>query len=100
MDTNIITRQLEALGNPTRLAVFRQLCKAGKTGLNVGNIRNIVDVPASTLSHHITRLVTSGLVSQTRKGRQLVCTANQNRMDELVMYLANECCGEDSSVWQ
>lgn len=99
METKAVCKQLEALANETRLAVFAQLCKVGKNGMNVGHINNIVAIPASTLSHHLNRLVNAGLVNQVRNGRHLVCTANQDKVDELVMHLATECCGEDSSIW-
>jgi ArsR family transcriptional regulator len=43
---------LEALGNPTRLAVYRILVRAGDEGIPVGKIQEQLDIPASTLSHH------------------------------------------------
>ena len=99
MKTSIIAGQLEALGNETRLAIYRALSEAGKTGLNVGKINEMIDIPASTLSHHINKLVNSGLVRRNRQGRSLICLAEQTEMDALVMYLADNCCGEDSAVW-
>jgi DNA-binding transcriptional ArsR family regulator len=99
MDTQSISKQMGALASETRLEIFRLLCNAGNTGLTVGKIKDIMDIPASTLSHHIAKLVAAGLVDQMRRQRSLVCTANQEQMDELVMYMANECCGPDSSIW-
>ena len=100
MDMNDAAIRLEALANITRLEVFQHLCDAGKTGLTVGEIKEKIEIPASTLSHHIGKLVAGGLVDQERHGRKLICTVKQGRMDDLVMYLANECCGEDSSIWE
>jgi len=50
-------KQLEALGNPTRLAIYRILIRRGQDGCPVGEIRKKLEVPASTLSHHIAKLV-------------------------------------------
>lgn len=99
MDTKDVARQLEALASETRLAIFRQLCEAGNTGLSVGKIKEKIDIHASTLSHHIAKLVNAGLVDQARNGRTLICTARQEQVDALVMYLANEYCGADSTIW-
>ena len=100
MDMNDAEKRLEALANVTRLEVFQYVCNAGKKGITVGEIKEKIDIPASTLSHHIGKLVAGGLVWQERHGRKLICTVNQVQMDELVMFLANECCGEDSSIWE
>ena len=91
--------QLEALGNTTRLEIFRDLVRAGQEGSPVGEIRDTLDIPASTLSHHISKLVHSGLVTQERVSRSLICRANFANMDALVLFLAHDCCAEDSSIW-
>ena len=99
MQINTVAKQLEALGNETRLAIYQGLCKVGENGINVGKINEMIDIPASTLSHHISKLVTSGLVKQKRDGRTLICSRDQEQMDALVMYLADNCCGDDSEIW-
>lgn len=99
MKQQTVANQLEAMGNPTRLAIYQQLVKAGDEGIKVGEIREIIDIPASTLSHHLTKLINSGLVNQSREGRALICRAEVEVMDALVMYLANNCCGDDSGIW-
>jgi len=91
--------QLEALGNKTRLAIYRDLVQAGSQGITVGEIRENIEIPASTLSHHISKLVRPGLISQERVSRSLVCRADFENMDSLIMFLANNCCSEDSSIW-
>ena len=60
-------KQLEALGNPTRLQVYRALVRAGPAGLPVGRLQEKLRVPASTLSHHLHRLILTGLVSRSVK---------------------------------
>src|SRR5690554_4704178 len=89
-----IARQLEALGNPTRLAAFRRLVRAGPDGLAVGGLQAALGIPASTLSHHLHRLVALDLVSQERQGTQLICRANFVAMNALVAFLSSECCAD------
>jgi DNA-binding transcriptional ArsR family regulator len=86
---------LESLGNETRLTLYRSLVRAGPKGLPVGRLKEKLDIPGSTLSHHIAHLVNAGLMSQSREGRVLRCTANFQSMRELVDYLAAECCDDD-----
>ena len=95
MDNQSAAIALESLGNPTRLALYRSLVRAGPNGLTVGTLREKLDVPGSTLSHHIAHLVSAGLMSQSREGRVLRCTANYHSMHELLNYLVDECCADD-----
>lgn len=88
-------KQLEALGNPTRLAVYRSLVQAGPEGSPVGDIRDELDIPASTLSHHIAKLVNTGLLTQERDSRSLVCRVDYENMDELMAFLVRNCCTEE-----
>jgi ArsR family transcriptional regulator len=91
--------KLEALGNATRLEIFRDLVRAGSEGSPVGEIRDKLDIPASTLSHHISKLVHTGLVTQERVSRSLICRADFNNMESLVLFLAQNCCADDSEIW-
>ena len=84
--------QLEALGNPTRLKLYRTLVRAGHEGLPVGSIQEKLAIPGSTLSHHLKRLVDTGLVMQERQATTLICRAHYPGMDALVGYLVDECC--------
>ncbi len=88
---------MEALGNETRLAVFTQLVPAGRAGLTVGEIQTRLGVPASTLSHHLARLIQVGLVGQERQGRKLICRANYQRMDGVLQFLTRNCCAADGA---
>jgi ArsR family transcriptional regulator len=86
--------QLEAIGNPTRLQLYRTLVRAGDEGLPVGRIQDKLGIAASTLSHHLKRLVDTGLVTQERQATTLICRANYPGMDALIGYLADECCAD------
>jgi ArsR family transcriptional regulator, arsenate/arsenite/antimonite-responsive transcriptional repressor len=85
-------KQLEALGNPTRLQVYRMLVRAGDRGLPVGRLQERLGIAASTLSHHLHRLILTGLVTQERQATTLICRANYPAMDRLVGFLVDECC--------
>lgn len=91
-------RQLEALGNRTRLDVYRALVRAGHAGLVVGRLQERIGIPASTLSHHLKRLVETGLVTQERQGTALVCRAHYPAMHDLLGFLSDECCAEEAGA--
>ncbi|GGK43624.1 ArsR/SmtB family transcription factor [Salinarimonas ramus] len=90
--TTIIAKRLEALGNPTRLGIYRALVRAGDAGLAVGALQERLGTPASTLSHHLRTLVGVALVTQERHGTTLICRANYPVMNGLVAFLSEECC--------
>ena len=86
--------RLEALGNPTRLRIYRALVKAGDPGLPVGKLQSRLGVPPSTLSHHLKTLLIVGLITQERDATTLICRANYPVMRGLVGFLVDECCTE------
>src|SRR5258708_30244337 len=94
MNIETAAKQLEALGNPTRLQVYRALVRAGDAGLPVGRLQEKLGVAASTLSHHLHRLILTGLVSQERRSTVLICRANYPAMDQLLGFLSAECCAD------
>ena len=87
--------QLEALGNPTRLGIFRLLVQAGGQGIPVGEVQKRMKIPASTLSHHIAKLVQAGMVLQRRESRTLYCHADYQSMQRLIGFLVEKCCADD-----
>lgn len=86
--------RLEALGNPTRLQIYRTLMRAGDAGMPVGKLQTKLDLAASTLSHHLKALVTVGLVTQEREATTLLCRTNYDVMRGLIDFLAAECCAD------
>lgn len=94
MEIEIVARQLDALGNPTRLAIYRTLVRAGDDGLPVGDLQRTVSTAASTLSHHLGRLIDEGLVTQERRATTLICRTHYPAMDALIGFLADECCAD------
>lgn len=86
--------RLEALGNPTRLRIYRALVRAGEPGLPVGKLQSRLSIPGSTLSHHLKTLIIVGLITQQRDATTLICRANYAVMRGLVDFLVAECCAE------
>jgi DNA-binding transcriptional ArsR family regulator len=91
-------KQLEALGNVTRLRLYKALVRAGDEGLPVGHVQEKLHIAASTLSHHLHRLILTGLVTQERHATTLICRANYPAMDSLVGFLVDECCVDAGCV--
>lgn len=83
---------LQALGHDARLGLFRLLVQAGENGLNIGQIREHLDMPASTLAHHITTLVKANVITQTVNGRETINVANFKLVEQMADYLFNDCC--------
>lgn len=95
MDMVEAALRLEALGNPTRLSLYRALVKAGHGGLSVGECQQRLQIAASTLSFHLKALIHAGLVTQERQSRTLICRANYDVMNALVGFLVEECCVDE-----
>jgi ArsR family transcriptional regulator len=83
---------LAALGNRTRLRLYRLLVRAGDDGFNVGDLQRLLEVPPSTLAHHLATLARAGLVVQERRGREVISRADYPAMRALVGYLTEQCC--------
>ena len=97
MELDIAAKRLAELGNVTRLCIFRLLVKAGHQGLTVGEIQTHLEIPGSTLSHHINRLMQANLVRQQREGRILRCFAELNNVEDLASFLLAECCSLEAA---
>jgi DNA-binding transcriptional ArsR family regulator len=94
MNIHDTSARLEALGNPSRLLIFHTLVRAGQSGLTVGALQERIGIAASTLSHHVQKLVVVGLVSQERRSTTLICRANFAMMRDLVASLVQSCCAD------
>jgi ArsR family transcriptional regulator, arsenate/arsenite/antimonite-responsive transcriptional repressor len=83
---------LAALGQPTRIEIFRLLMRAEPDGLPAGSIAERIGCPHNTLSSHIGILARSGLIRGTRDGRSIVYRADIDGMRALIGFLVNDCC--------
>lgn len=92
MDLDTAADILGELGNPTRLSILRLLVRAGDEGLPVGEIQERIGIPASTLSHHISRLIRVELIEQRRDGRILQCRPRFEVLRDALSFVTAECC--------
>ncbi len=83
---------LAALGQSTRLAVFRLLVQKEPTGLSAGALAEAVGCPHNTLSSHIAILARAGLVKGNREGRTIMYRADAVGMRALIAFLVTDCC--------
>lgn len=86
-------KALRALSHDHRLAAYRALVQAGPEGLPVGQLRDALDLPAATLTAHLNQLRAAGLVSDEREGRVIRVRADYDRMNALLGFLTENCCG-------
>ena len=84
--------QLSALGHPVRLSILRYVVQQGSGGAAAGDIQGHVDLPASTLSHHLKRLVDGGLLTSRSEGTFHFYSADYPALRTLTNYLWEDCC--------
>lgn len=84
--------QLSALGHPVRLRILRFVVQAGTEGAAAGDIQSQVDLPASTLSYHLRRLVSTGLLTSRSEGTFHFYAAEYDALRGLTDYVWEDCC--------
>jgi DNA-binding transcriptional ArsR family regulator len=84
---------LAALAQDNRLDVFRLLVQAGPEGMPAGAVASALDLPPNTLTFHFDRLRMAGLVTVRREGRSMIYAAQYERMNTLLAFLTENCCG-------
>ena len=89
---------LSAMGTEPRLRIMQLLLSAHPDGLVVGDIQSELDIPNSTLSHHLEKLKNEGLVNVRRESTFLRYTANTEALQELLQFLYAECCTRNKAV--
>jgi ArsR family transcriptional regulator, arsenate/arsenite/antimonite-responsive transcriptional repressor len=87
-----------AMGTEPRLRIMQLLLTAHPEGLVVGDIQAELEIPNSTLSHHLEKLKSEGLVEVQREGTFLRCTANTDALQELLQFLYAECCTRNKAL--
>jgi ArsR family transcriptional regulator len=89
---------LAALGQPTRLEIFRLLMRAEPDGLSAGSIADTIGCPHNTLSSHLSILARPGLVRGTRDARSIIYRADIEGIRTLVAFLVTDCCDGHSEL--
>jgi ArsR family transcriptional regulator, arsenate/arsenite/antimonite-responsive transcriptional repressor len=89
---------MSAMGTEPRLRIMRLLLSAHPDGLVVGEIGDELDMPGSTLSHHLEKLKHEGLVVVRREGTFLRYSANADALKALLAFLYAECCSRNRAV--
>ena len=100
-DLEQITRyadMLAAMGTEPRLRIMQLLLTAHPEGMVVGDIGGELDIPSSTLSHHLDKLRNEDLVRVRREGTFLWYSANADALQELLGFLYAECCTRNNAV--
>ncbi len=87
-----------ALGQEVRLELVRRLLRAHPGGMVAGELQRAVDIPASTLSHHLDALERTGLIEQEREGRFLRYRASEGALRDLLAFMLEECCTSSQVV--
>jgi DNA-binding transcriptional ArsR family regulator len=87
-----------AMGTEARLRIMQLLLSAHPEGLVVGEIQEELDIPNSTLSHHLDKLRNEGLVNVRRESTFLRYTANTDVLQELLQFLYAECCTRNKAL--
>jgi ArsR family transcriptional regulator, arsenate/arsenite/antimonite-responsive transcriptional repressor len=84
--------QLGALGHPARLSILRYVVQGSAEGTPAGEIQAKLEIPGSTLSHHLERLASSGLLKARREGTFIYYSADYTQLKALTDYLWEDCC--------
>ena len=92
MDKNAALGALSALGQGTRLDVFRLLVKAGPKGVPAGEIGERLGAVQNTTSAHLKVLAQAGLIRAEREGRTIRYTADMSGFRDLLAFLMEDCC--------
>lgn len=87
-----------AMGTEPRLRIMQLLLSAHPEGLVVSDIQDELEIPNSTLSHHLDKLRNEGLVEVQREGTFLRYTANCEALQELLQFLYAECCTRNKAL--
>lgn len=87
-----------AMGAEPRLRIMRLLLSAHPQGMTAGEVGSELDIPASTLSHHLEKLRNEDLVKVRRESTYLWYSANTAALQELLGFLYAECCTRNKAI--
>ena len=96
MENTVAMRAFLALGQESRLNIFRLIVQRGAEGLYPSQIQELLGMPAATLSFHLRELANAGLLLVERQSRNLIYRANGKLTQDLLSFLVDNCCGGKS----
>jgi len=96
-NTNAISAFL-ALGQETRLNIFRLIVQRGDVGLTPSQIIEKLGIPNATLSFHLKELLNAELLLVERQSRNLIYRPNAEQVQKLSEFLLENCCGGKSCM--
>ena len=94
LDLALAAQGFAAVGSAARLQVLNSLVRAGHAGLNIGEIQQRLQIPLSTLAHHLKYLSDADLIEQQKQGRSVLNRARYDQIEALASFLLNECCAD------
>jgi DNA-binding transcriptional ArsR family regulator len=98
MKTSDAVARLAALGQETRLSLFRLLLQAGREGLSAGVIAEKFGLAPATLSFHLAHLCRAGLINGRQESRFIFYSVDYAGMDDLLDFLTQNCCNGNNCL--
>tara|TARA_S200000501_G_scaffold206440_1_gene194102 strand:+ start:450 stop:761 length:312 start_codon:yes stop_codon:yes gene_type:complete len=100
MELEWAAKGFAAAGAEPRLEVLLDLVRAGPQGLTVGEIQERLNIPASTLAHHLRFLNSASLIDQEKDGRTVINRARFDYIEDLAKFLLKECCADSALLYR
>jgi ArsR family transcriptional regulator len=92
------TEAFSSLSQETRLKVLKLLIEYGRDGTVPGKIAEELEIPANTLSFHLSHMSKAGLVTSKKNGRSVTYFANTDLIEDLIGYLQENCCAREEKA--
>lgn len=93
MKNTVAVAAFTALGQESRLNIFRLIVQRGHVGVTPTEIVELLGIPGATVSFHLRELLKAGLISCERQSRSLIYRPEPSFIGELVDFLSENCCG-------
>ena len=84
---------LNALGQESRLNIYRLIVQRSKAGITPSEIVELLGIPAATTSFHLKELLKTKLIRCKKSGRSLIYSVEPMQIQALVSFLMENCCG-------
>lgn len=90
-----ISQMFSALAHPSRVEILMALLSANEKGIAMGNLSDMLDIPASTLKHHLVEMEQAGVIKRRNEGRKSMFTADTVKLNNVIQLLTQICCPSD-----